>query len=69
MMIVDVTNIKSAIVNVRGRPVILANELAGFFETETKLVNLYRKRNADKFTQDYAFQLNDEEWERLVHRN
>jgi len=65
----EAANIKGAIVNVRGRPVILANDLALFFETTTNLVNQYRKRNELKFTEDYAFQLNFEEWESLVLQN
>jgi len=50
------TEIKHSIVVVREMPVILASDLAKFYDTETKFVNLYRKRNADKFTEDYAFQ-------------
>jgi len=65
----DVANIKSAIVNVRGRAVILANDLAAFFETTVTKVNLYRKRNENKFTDDYAFQLSQSEWDRLVFQN
>ena len=61
--------IKHSIVVVRDMPVILAADLARFFETETKFVNLYRKRNVDKFTEDYAFQLSKPEWEVLKLQN
>ena len=61
--------IKNAIVRIRGMPVILAIDLARFFETETKFVNLYRNRNMDKFTEDYAFQLSETEWEGLKLQN
>ena len=61
--------IKHSIVIVREMPVILAADLARFFETETKFVNLYRKRNVDKFTEDYAFQLSKPEWEVLKLQN
>jgi len=68
-MTVDVTNIKTAIVNIRGRPVILASDLAQFFETITKAVNQYRSRNSDKFTEDYAFQLTQDEVANLKSQN
>ena len=66
---VAATDIKQAIVIVRGMPVILAHDLARFFETTTKAVNQYRARNKDKFTPDYAFQLNKTEWHSLRSQN
>jgi len=62
-------DIKKAVVTVRGIPVILANDLARFYGSTASLVNLYRKRNADKFTEDYAFQLTPEEWNALKLQN
>ncbi len=57
--------IHSAIVIIRETPVMLADDLARFFESTTKAVNQYRSRNADRFSTDYAFQLSREEWENL----
>jgi hypothetical protein len=62
-------NVASAIVIVRDTPVIMANDLASFFDTTTKAVNQYRSRNSDKFTSDYAFQMTKEEWDRLKSQN
>lgn len=50
---------------VRGLPVILAHELADFYSTTTNAVNHYRRRNEDRFTNNYAFQLTLDEWENL----
>ena len=61
--------IKSAIVQIRGHAVILANDLARFFDTTVSLINLYRKRNGEKFTSDYAFQLASEDWKILKLQN
>ena len=61
--------IKHSIVIVREMPVILASDLAKFYDTKVSLVNLYRKRNADRFTDDYVFQLSPEEWESLKLQN
>lgn len=56
---------KSSLHILRGAPVILAADLAGFYNTTTKAVNQYRSRNQNRFTSDYAFQLTKEEWEIL----
>lgn len=61
--------IKHSIVVVREMPVILANELAKFYDTTPKAVNQYRSRNTDKFTPDYAFQLTEIEWKSLRSQN
>lgn len=61
--------IKHSIVVVHGMPVILASDLAKFYGTSVSLVNLYRKRNTDRFTGDYAFQLSSEEWKILKLQN
>lgn len=61
--------VQNAILIVRETPVILANDLADFYETTVSAVNQYRSRNADKFTSDYAFQLSDAEWEGLKSQN
>lgn len=58
-----------AIIVVRDTPVILANDIAAFYETEPKKINQYRSRNADRFSEDYAFQLSKNEWENLKSQN
>lgn len=61
--------IQSAIILLREKPVILAHDLAKFFETETKKINQYRARNEDRFSGQYAFQLDAEEWKILKSQN
>lgn len=65
----DPLNIKSSIVQIRGQLVILASDLAKFYDTSVGEINQYRKRNAEKFTDDYAFQLTQEELENLKSQN
>ncbi|MEM8974900.1 MAG: ORF6N domain-containing protein [Pseudomonadota bacterium] len=57
--------VSELIVVVRGQPVILAPDLANLYGTTTSAVNQYRRRNEDRFTSDYAFQLTREEWDNL----
>lgn len=65
----EMTAIEQAIVIVRDIPVILAPDLAAFFDTQPKRINEYRARNQDRFTSDYAFQLSKEEWALLKSQN
>lgn len=62
-------SVKNAIIEIRATPVMLAGDLADFFDTTASAVNQYRARNADKFTLDYAFQLTAEEWDALKSQN
>lgn len=65
----ELTAIANAITIVRNTPVILAHDLAVFFETETRTINQYRSRNQTRFGSDYAFQLSKEEWDNLKSQN
>jgi len=65
----ELTAIENAIIIVRDTPVILAHDLAFFFETETRTINQYRSRNQSRFGSDYAFQLSKEEWDNLKSQN
>ena len=40
-------------------------DLAELYQVETKRLNEQVKRNADRFPEDFMFQLTDEEWESL----
>lgn len=60
---------KSSLHTLRGVPVILAEDLASFYDTTTSAVNQYRSRNSNRFTSDYAFQLINEEWNSLKSQN
>ena len=51
------------ILTIRGQRVILASDLAAIYGVETKVLNQAVKRNAEKFPQDFLFQLTLEEAE------
>jgi hypothetical protein len=50
---------------VRGLKVILDADLARIYEVEIKRLNEQVKRNADRFPDDFMFQLAPEEWEEV----
>lgn len=58
--------IKKRIVEVRGKKVILASELARLFELETKYINRVVKRNIDYFNVDNYFQITKNEYEEIA---
>ena len=65
MNINQTQNIESIIYTIRGLQVMLDNDLARMYQTETKYINRSVSRNLNRFPVDFAFQLNDSEWESL----
>ncbi|MSU57130.1 MAG: ORF6N domain-containing protein [Pedosphaera sp.] len=57
--------IESLILNLRGQKVILDADLAELYDVPTKRLNEQVKRNADRFPQDFIFQLTAQEWSSL----
>lgn len=57
--------IESLILNLRGQKVILDADLAELYGVPTKRLNEQVKRNADRFLEDFMFQLNAQELENL----
>ncbi|NOR55105.1 MAG: ORF6N domain-containing protein [Sulfurovum sp.] len=57
--------INSKILTLRGRQVMLDRDLAELYEIETKVFNQSVKRNADRFPDDFMFQLTEKEYENL----
>ena len=57
--------IKNSILDIRGKRVILDNELAKLYEVETKALKQAVRRNIDRFPEDFMFQLTKEEWKLL----
>jgi len=53
------------ILSLRGQKVILDADLAEIYGVSTKVFNQAVKRNADRFPQDFRFQLTDREWSNL----
>lgn len=61
--------ISSKIYLVRGQKVMVDNDLAELYQVETKRLNEQVKRNADRFPEDFMFQLTQEEWTDLKSQN
>ena len=55
----------SKIYLIRNHKVMLDIDLAELYQVETKRLNEQVKRNADRFPEDFMFQLTNEEWESL----
>jgi hypothetical protein len=62
---VTISQIEKNIHSVRGVKVILDSDLARFYQTETKYINRAVNRNPKRFPSEFAFQLNEKEWESL----
>jgi hypothetical protein len=59
--------IESLIFEFRGIKVMIDSDLAAIYETETKKLKQQVKRNSARFPSDFAFELNAEEKEQLIH--
>jgi hypothetical protein len=63
--LVPVERIENAILVIRGQKVLLDTHLAALYEVEIKALNRAVKRNAERFPDDFMFQLTAEEAARL----
>lgn len=59
----------SKIYQVRGKQVLLSQDLAELYEVETRVLNQQVKRNIGKFPERYMFQLTKDEYDRLRSQN
>ena len=57
--------VESVIHTVRGQKVILDTDLARIYDVEIRRLNEQVKRNADRFPDDFMFQLTPDEWEEV----
>ena len=57
--------IETLILSVRSQKVILDADLAELYDVPTKVFNQAVKRNADRFPEDFMFQLTAQEWSNL----
>ena len=69
LVIVHNKEIQSMIYTFRGRQVMLDSDLAMLYKVETKYLNRQRNRNAERFPEDFCFQLSKEEYEILRCQN
>jgi hypothetical protein len=58
--------IESLIYTIRGLRVMLDSDLATIYNVQTKALNQALKRNLNRFPNDFAFQLTEEELESLM---
>lgn len=65
MKTVTIPAIERMIYVIRGQKVMLDSDLAELYEVETKYLNRQLNRNKERFPEDFAFQLTDEEFEAL----
>ncbi|MFN2622006.1 MAG: ORF6N domain-containing protein [Chthoniobacterales bacterium] len=61
-------DVESAIYLVRAQRVMLDSDLAAIYGTSTRRLNERLRRNRDRFPHDFAFQLTDPEFKRLMSR-
>jgi hypothetical protein len=61
--------IEAKILVLRGQKVILDSELAKLYEVKVKQLNQAVKRNADRFPDDFAFQITKPELDSLRSQN
>ena len=61
--------IEQRILLIRGQRVMLSTHLAELYNVETRVLNQAVKRNISRFPEDFMFQLNSTEAERLVSQN
>ncbi|MEQ1913784.1 MAG: ORF6N domain-containing protein [Sideroxydans sp.] len=62
---ITITNIETKILFIRGQKVMLDSDLAELYGVEIRALNQAVKRNAERFPQDFMFQLTPEEHESL----
>ena len=69
LVIVENREIQKIIYTIRGKQVMIDTDLAILYQVETKYLNRQRSRNADRFPDDFCFQLTKEEYEILRCQN
>lgn len=65
LKIAENVEIRNMIYTVRGKQVMLDSDLAALYSVETKYLNRQRGRNANRFPEDFCFQLTNDEYEFL----
>jgi len=59
----------SKIYYLRDKKVMLDSDLSELYGVETRVLNQQVKRNAERFPEDFMFQLTSEQWENLKSQN
>jgi len=63
--VIAVEQVAQTILVLRGQKVLLDSDLARLYGVTTKSLNQAVKRNAERFPEDFMFQLTAEEWSAL----
>lgn len=67
--VIAVKNIEQKIYTIRGKQVMIDENLADLYGIETKYLNRAVKRNPDRFPEAFMFQLTKDEFESLKYQN
>lgn len=65
LAIVDNREIQNMIYTIRGKQVMVDSDLAYLYNVEIKVLNQVVKRNLNRFSEHFRFQLTEEEYENL----
>ena len=65
----ELEQIKSSILEIRGKKVMLDMDLAKIYEVETRVLKQAVRRNIDRFPPDFMFELTKKEWEFIRSQN
>jgi len=68
-LVLSADNIKRKIYTIRNMQAMIDKDLAEFYKVETRALNQAVKRNAERFPNNFMFQLTDSEAEVLVSQN
>lgn len=60
-----IEDIKNLIYMIRGKQVMIDNDVANIYHCETKYLNRVVKRNIERFPEEFCFQLTEDEFEVL----
>lgn len=66
---VDSQRISQFVYTIRGKQVMLDADLAQFYQVETRILNRNVTRNAERFPEDFRFQLSKEEFDGLTSQS
>ena len=64
--ILEENSIRSKIYVIRGQQVMLDRDLADLYGVETRVLNQAVKRNAERFPEEFMFQLTDKDFKNLI---
>jgi len=60
-----IEDIKNLIYTIRGKQVMIDSDVANIYHCETKYINRVVKRNIERFSEEFCFQLNEDEFKVL----